>query len=384
MSGRFEQLKTRAGLLSARRLAELNRTPQRAPSRWEIVAYAALPVLLGLAGAFPTAALFLLPIILSLLYLCYRRLGIYLPLMCVISYGVLSLCFNFDILTVIFFCALVFGLFGVVMSCCVSPYLAGVAIAAAATVVGAIIGVAAVRISQNKSIGDIAAEYVISHENDSVIVFFARDYYASYTPSATESKLKPSDAGYDSEATAKLAEWAADDYTRYVWYYCIHYGGLFGCAAFFVATFINRRTLGAYDHGVTEKELVSSTRAMGGIRGKPIPIGEMKLPRVFLLCCVLPAFIASVVLYAVGGYDFLTSTVTHTFITLPAAFGCVTLLAFFAGLAKGKGRIVAYIAVCVVGAAAVLFPLVLFALSVLGLCDSVLDLRYWTRFIMSE
>lgn len=381
---RISQLKARVGYNTPERTAELNRVPNLSPSRWEMIAYLAAPILLGFAGAFPIAALFVMPIVLILLYLLYRRFGVYLPAFTVACYGVVSLCLNYDVLTVVYLCALFFGLFGIVVSSCISPYLACVATAAIMIAVGAIAGVAVVRLAERKSIGEIAAEYIVTHSDDAVISFFAADYYDALRPAANEIKLTGGDEGYTAAATEKFSEWARDEFTYYIWYYCLHYGGVFGAAAFFAAVLINRRTVSAYDIGVDENSLRRSTRAMGGVRVIPTTIAQMKLPRVFLLSCVLPAFVASIVLYFVGGYGFITSTITHTFITLPAAFGCYTLFAFFAGLFKGKARVAAHVVLIIFGVAAVVLPVLLFILGILGLCDSILDLRFWTRFIMEE
>lgn len=384
MNGRIAQIKARVGYNTPERIAELNRVPNRAPSRWEIIAYLATPCLLGVAGAFPVAAIIVMPAILVLLYLLYRRFGVYLPMFCVACYGAVSLSLNYDVLTVVYLFALFFGLIGIVVSCCVSPYLACVATAAIVLAIGAIAGVAVVRLAERKSIGDIASEYIAAHSDDAIIHFYATDYYDSRRPAANEEKLTPDDAGYEATVTARFSDWANDEFTHYIWYYCIHYGGVFGAAAFIVATLINRRTASAYDIGVNENALRSSTRAMGGVRVMPNTLAQMKLPRAFLLSCVLPAFVASIVLYFVGGYGFITSTITHTFITLPASFGCFTLFAFFAGLFKGRARTAAYVILGVLGVVAMIMPVVLFFLGILGLCDCIVDLRYWTKFIMEE
>jgi len=380
----FEQFKVKAGFASAERIARLRGVPSRPLSVWETCLYFALPALFLLVGFIPAAALFVLPEILALLYLLYRRFGIYFPLCCIGTYMLVALVLDYDILTVIYGVSLVVGLCGVVVGCCISPYLASVAMSAVLSAVGAVIGVAIVLAASGTGISATASSYVLSHGDDPMVNFFARDYYNSATVAPDEEKLLPDDEGYYAAALGAFAERAGEDTEHYIWYYCIHYGGVCGAFAFFVAAVVNKRTSSAYDVGATEDSLIKSTRALGGVRPPQTDIADMKLPRAFLLSCVLPAFIASVVLYAVGGYDFLTSTVTHTFVTLPGAFGCFTLLAFFVRFCKGRLKAVATAALVVLGVSATVLPIVLFVLAIIGICDCVIDIRHWVMYILSQ
>ncbi|MDE7107525.1 MAG: hypothetical protein K2O39_04305, partial [Clostridiales bacterium] len=200
------------------------------PSVCEILLYFIIPFLLIAAGAMPSTAILILPIVLPLLYLLYKRFGPYLPLGCIVFYGILSLSLNYDILTVVYCVTLFFAFCG--LAVCVqflpSQYLFAVAVAACFAALGAFGGVGIVRGAEGMPIGDIAARYVMNERADPVISYFARDYYDAEKPQLDEVKLKPTDKGYDEAATKSLSEWAKDDFGTYIWYYCIHCGAVLG------------------------------------------------------------------------------------------------------------------------------------------------------------
>ncbi len=185
----------------AQKSAALLRVPQRPVGVCELLSYVILPFLFIMAGAMPTAALPVMPAIIVLLYLLFRRFGAYFPVACVAGYAAVALTFNYDILTVIYSVALLFALVGLCLSAQCASYLAAAAVAALFSIVGAMSGVAVVRIAEGKPIADIAASYVIAESDDFVIDFFARDYYDNGVKlNVGETKLKPSDKGYK-EAT---------------------------------------------------------------------------------------------------------------------------------------------------------------------------------------
>lgn len=384
MSELFDLLKSRAGFASPERTAALRAVPAKRVPRREALLYAALPALFAVIGFYPVAAPFVLPELLALLYLLYRRFGIYLPLWCVGMYMLVSLVSDGDALTVIYGCGLVAGLLGTVVGCCIAPYLASAAMSAVTAALGAAVGVAIVLAASGVGLAATATDYVLEHGDDPIVGYFARDYYAAADVAPGEEKLLPGEPGYYGAALRAFAEAAGEETEHYIWYYCIHYGGVCGAFAFLVATAVNKRTSSAYDAGADEESLRKSTRAMGGVRPPQTDIADMKLPRTFLLCCVLPAFVASVTLYFVGGYDFLTSTVTHTFVTVPGAFGCFTLLAYFVRYLRGGARKVASVALVGLGVVATAVPIVFFVLGVIGLCDCILDIRHWTELILAE
>ena len=332
----------------------------------EVLLYLVVPLLLALAGILPSVALIILPVVLPLLYLLYRRFGPYLPIMCVVFYGILSLTLNYNILTVIFSLALFFAFCGLVISMQFnnSQYLLCATVAVCFAVVGAFAGVGIVRGAEGIPIGDVAAKYVLQERDDPVISFFARDYYdALKNPTPGKDKLKPGDEGYAEEAQQSLSEWAKDEYETYIWYYCIHYGAATALAGFVVAAGLNGKVKG-------KGNALFETR-----------LGDMKLPRAYLWTMALPATITGVVLGIIGGYGALSATIMHAFTSIPAAFGCYTLLGYFAALFSGKARVAAYIILAVIGIAAVLFPFALFLLSIFGVCDCILNLRFWTEYI---
>ncbi len=337
-----------------------------------------------MAGAMPSCALVVLPVILVYMYVFYRRFGIYFPLACAVAYGAAALVLNYDILTVVYFVSLLFAFCGLVASAQFSSYLACAVIAAAFAIAGALAGAGIVRLALSRPISDIAYEYVIAERNDPIIGFFAAEYYEDFKFDESEVKLDPSDKGYKKAAAVKLAEWARDEFEYYLWYYCIHYGAIIAVAAYLFSVPFNRRTSGCYDFYSCPQTLKKSVRTIGGVRTPPTAVADMRMPRAYLWTCVLPAALTGVVLEFIGGYDHLSATVMHLFVTVPSAFCFFTLLAFFASLFKGRARYVAYFALYIIGAAMMLFPIALFIGSVIGVCDCILNLRFWTRFIMED
>ena len=365
--------------------AELRAVPQRGVTVCETLLYALVPLLLVMAGAMPSAALCVLPVALALLYLLFRRFGVYLPLACIIGYGVTALTVNYDVLSVIFVVALFFAFCGLVAAVQCEHYLACAAVAAIVAVTGALLGAGIVRLAENKPVADIARDYAIAEYADPVIGFFAREYYEDYEPPVgTPPKKAPTDDGYAEDVAARFGDWAADEFGLYLWYYCIHYGAIFALAAFFFAVTVNRRTACYCDANATREELALSSRCMGGVRVCVTPVSQMRMPRAYLWAVVLPAAVASVILEFVGGYDMLSATVMHTFATVPSAFTCFTLLAYFASLFNGKARIAANTVLVMSGLCMLVFPMALFILSMFGLCDCILDLRFWTEFIRTD
>ena len=366
----------------AQKSAALLRVPQRPVGVCELLSYVILPFLFIMAGAMPTAALPVMPAIIVLLYLLFRRFGAYFPAACVAGYAAVALTFNYDILTVIYSVTLLFALVGLCLSAQCASYLAAAAVAALFSIVGAMSGVAVVRIAEGKPIADIAASYVIAESDDFVIDFFARDYYDNGVKlNVGETKLKPSDKGYKEATIGFFADWASDEMGEYVWYYCIHYGAIVAAAGFFFSLAVNRKTSSCRDACVTENSLRASTRALGGVRVMRTPVAQMKMPRAYLWTCVLPAMITGLVLQFVGGYSALAATCTHLFVTMPSAFSFITVATYFATLFRGKARVAAYIVLGAIAVAAAMFPVALFFFSVIGVCDCILDLRFWTEYI---
>lgn len=337
-----------------------------------------------MCGAMPSSALFFMPVILPLLYLLYRRFGIYFPLSCVCGYGAVSLVVNYDILTLGYFCFLVFAFSGLVLSAQFKTYLACAAIAAVCAVLGAAAGAGVIRLAENKPQADIVCAYIQSERDDPIISFTARRYYDSADIPEDIGKLEPSDDGYEAAATEYYAETVRDDLKEYLLYYCVHYGAVFGAVGYLLSVVINSRTSSCYDDGATQEKVRRSTRALGGAHAEATPISEMKFPRSYLWACLLPAVVAGIVLEFVGDFSALSATIMHAFVTLPTALCFYTLGAFFASLFKGKARVAAHVVLYLIGAAMVVFPLALFICSLVGVCDVILNLRFWTRFIKED
>ncbi|MBD5131084.1 MAG: hypothetical protein HDT28_00585 [Clostridiales bacterium] len=365
-------------------LAELRRVPQYAVPVYELLSYALVPLFLIMAGAMPSSALMLMPIILPMLYLLYRRFGLYLPLGCVIAYGACALTLNYDILTVIYSVALFFGLCGLTLSAQFPHYLACAAIAAISAVSGALVGVGIVRLVAGVPIAEIATNYASAEYADPIIGWLARSYYNGLDLPIDIPKLMPTDAGYTDAVKQFFGEYAGEEFGPYIWYYCLHFGGVTGGVGFVLSVIINRRTASFNDFGTTEAELKLSTRALGGVRVMTTPLSQMSMPRSYLWSCVLPAALAGIVLEFVGGFEALAATFMHAFATLPSALTCFALLVYFSSLFKGKAKIAATVVVAVIGVVMVIFPMALFILSMIGLCDCILNLRWWTEFIMKD
>ena len=376
---------------------KVNKTPirrirQRRPTVCELLLYAVLPFLLAMAGIMPTTAIVVLPFVFPLLYLLFRRFGIYLPLSCIFAYGIFSLSINYDVLTVVYFVTLFFAFCGLVLSQQATPYLKRIAIAAVVAVAGMLIGVGIVRLAEGVPIGDIAARFVYSHQSDSVVSVLAKAYYDDVKLPVGTVKLAHGDPGYFAAALECFAEYVKDTLSVEFWYYCIHCGFLLAVIGFVIADVVNRRTMGVFD--IVEigeadnpseicERLKSSTLALGGVRGD-VKLSQMKMPRAFLWTMALPVTVAGIILSLVGDYGMLTATFMHMFVTLPSAFSCFCLLAYFAELFKGKARIVAFVVLGLIGIVAVVFQMALFILSILGVCDCILNIRFWTEFIRTD
>ncbi len=347
----------------------------------EMLLYLVLPFLLIMAGAMPSAAVAVMFFILPILYLLYRRFGIYMPFSCVVCYGVLSLILNYDILTVIYFVTLMFMLAGLAAAV-QFKYLPALAICVVTSVVGGFIGIGIVCGAEGESIGDIAARYVVAEYDDPVIGYLARDYYDGSDPVPGEKKLKRGDEGYDAAVKKDFADYIKNDNAMYVWYDCIHICALVAFVGLLSATAINRRTFGPNDTEFIMDKPV--TRALGGVAKPVTAVSDMKMPRAFLWTFALPSTVAGIILGLVGGYNVLSATITHAFVTVPCAFGCFTLFAFFASLFNGRVRVAAYAVLALIGVAAIIFPFALFIMSILGVCDCILNLRFWTMFIKED
>ena len=73
--------------MTAKRIkVNIRRVAQRRPTVCELLLYAVLPFMLAMAGVMPTTAIVVLPFAFPLLYLLFRRFGIYLPLSCIAAY----------------------------------------------------------------------------------------------------------------------------------------------------------------------------------------------------------------------------------------------------------------------------------------------------------
>lgn len=370
---------------------KLRRIPQRTISAYETLSCAILPFLLIMCGAMPSSALFIMPISLCLLFVLYRRFGLYFPIACVIGYGTVSLAINYDILTVIYALGLLFGLCGLVLALQFPNYLACAVISAVVAIMGALAGVGIVRLAENKPIAEIAAAYVVAEREDPLIGYFSQNYYKDLKLPPDIEKLEPTDPDYELAAAQSFGEWAEDEFGEYAWYYCIHFGTVFGIVGYMIALWLAQRTASCYDFATSPEraaheadKLKNSTRALGGICLSRTPVREMRMPRSYLWACVLPTAVVGIVLEIIGGYDYLSATLMHLFVTLPSAFACFTLLVFFVTLFKGKARIAASIVLCLIGVVAVLFPIALFVLSLVGVSDCIINIRFWTKFIMSD
>ncbi len=332
----------------------------------------------------PSTALFLMPFILPLLYLTYRRLGAALPFSCVGFYGLISLTVNYDILTVVYFVFLGFALAGAIAAAQLKPYLLCMTVAAVFAIIGAGVGFGIVRLAEGVPLGDVASEYVCAENDDPFIRFLARNHYESIEIPQEIGRVQPDEAGYDEAVTDFYSDYVKKEIGSYAPYICVHYAGLLGLLTYFISVAAGVRTASPYDIDITEKEIALSSRCMGGIRREVVPISGMRFPRTYLWAVLLPAIVASALLDFVGGYDALSATIMHAFITLPTAAAFVALGAYFASLFGGRGKIVAYVVFYIVCAAMVVFPLALFICSIIGLCDIILNLRFWTEFIRDD
>lgn len=362
----------------------LRAVPQRAPSAVEILSYAFLPLLFIMIGAMPMSGFILMPFTLPMLYLMFRRFGFFPPFFCIVFYGLLSLLFNYDILSVFYICFLAFGFFGLVGAMQTKPYLLCALLVSLCCFSGVLVGAGIVRLAEKKPIGEVAAEYVLSEREDPFLRVILEYFYEHDDVPEDMGKVEKDNPEYSLKAAEYAAKFIADDMKLYLPYYCLHFGAVYGAVGYFFAIFLNGRTCSPYDVGANEDNVKRSVRSLGGILPEKRRIEHMTLPRSFLWVCLLPAFVVTLILEFVGDFDPLSSFIMHAFVTLPGAFGFFTLLCYFSSLFSGKTKIAANIFFGIIAAVAVYIPVVLFFCSMVGICDSILNLRYWTRFLTEE
>lgn len=363
-----------------KRTDELLHVPQKRQSPFEIALYSLVPLLLIMAGAMPSTAVFIVPFVLPLLYLLYRRFGMYLPFCCVLFYGVFALVFNYDLITIVSVSFLLFALFGLVFSLWLKHYLLCVTVAALFAVAGMGVGVGLVRAASGEPLEATCIEYFQAESDDAVIAHYIESAYDGAELPSSVVKLERGDEGYDEAVYAYIDTFVETEFLPYVPYYCLHIGAVYALVAFLLASALNGNTSCALDHGAVSSRLPSSTRCLGGTRPS-VRLSAMKIPRAYLWSVALPALVVSVILDIVGGFDILSATVMHAFVTLPSAFAFFTLLLYFASLFKGRANVAATCVAVVVVAVNVIFPVVMFFCSVVGLCDVILDLRRVTEYL---
>ncbi|MCI9404269.1 MAG: hypothetical protein HFJ22_02345 [Clostridia bacterium] len=375
-----DHIKSAAAFGKARRehARALSAVPQRKATPTETVVYALLPPTLIAAGAMPSTGIFFMPGALCLCYLLYRRFGALMPLFTIAFYGVFSLCFNYDVLSVAYLVFLLVAFGGLAYAAQYGSFMTAVTLAAVTAVAGAALGAATVRLVEGEPLSEVAARYVTAEIDDPFVNFLARTEYDGAR--RMDDKLRPGDAGYKQAYTEYFSQFVRDEAEAYTVYNCVHFGALFGAIGFLFAVSLNRRSSSCEDMYSTRETLADSVRSLGGA-ARTCAIRDMRVPRTYLWTCLLPALVAAVALSIAGGLNAATATVTHTFITLPSAFAFVTLMFYFASLSRG---IIPRILLGLALAAVAVFPVALFVVSAAGVCDVILNLRYWVEFLRKE
>lgn len=356
--------------------------PQKKVPLWELAVYMLLPAALVSAGIFPLIGIIIMPIALVLLYFVYRRYGIYLPIFVIAAYDSMSLTLNYNVMTVVYACFISTAFLGLVFAVQFKKYLLRAVIVYVMCVVGALGGCGVVALTENSSVAEVASSYVVAHADEPFFDGLIRSLYESGDVSKDE-RVEADDPDYKNAATEYAAEHIREEAEGYVPYYCIHFGGIIALIAFFGAAIINNMTVSPFDENVTEKQICFSTRSLGGVHRDGISVRDMRIPRLYLLIFVLPAFIASIILGIAGGLDNVSATVMHAFVTVPSEFAFITLAAYIATLFNGKGRIIALIVLGLLFAANV-FSVVFLVCSIFGVCDTILNIRYWLGYLSSE
>ncbi len=326
----------------------------------------------------PSTGIFFMPGALCLCYLLYRRFGALMPLFTIAFYGVFSLCFNYDVLSVAYLVFLLVAFGGLAYAAQCGSFMTAVTLAAVTAVAGAALGAATVRLVEGEPLSEVAARYVTAEIDDPFVNFLARTEYDGAR--RMDDKLRPGDAGYKQAYTEYFSQFVRDEAEAYTVYNCVHFGALFGAIGFLFAVSLNRRSSSCEDMYSTRETLADSVRSLGGA-ARTCAIRDMRVPRTYLWTCLLPALVAAVALSIAGGLNAATATVTHTFITLPSAFAFVTLMFYFASLSRG---IIPRILLGLALAAVAVFPVALFVVSAAGVCDVILNLRYWVEFLRKE
>ena len=341
-----------------------------------------LPAALIAAGIIPLVGILLMPGALVLLYLLYRRFGMYLPVFVIVAYGVLSLTLNYDVISLVLVCFLSAAFFSLVFAMQFKPYLLRAGIALVVFSLAMWLGCGIVSLTEKASVPDVAASYVSERSGVPFFNRFIRSVYLNGDVDIDE-RIQEDNPEFMSAATEYTEQYIKDELNGYVPYYCIHFGAAFGLIAFFAATLINSYTASPFDDNVTEKNIKLSSRALGGAYRDGIAMRDMRLPRLYLLIFVLPALISCIIMSIAGGLEAQTATVMHACITMPSEFAFVTLATYIATLFTGKGRVIA-VTVLSILLLANAFSIVLLVCSIFGVCDCILNLRYWINYLSSD
>lgn len=356
--------------------------PQKKVPLWEFVLYMLLPVALVFAGIFPLIGIIIMPIALVLLYFLYRRYGIYLPIFVIASYDVLSLTLNYNVMTVVYACFISVSFLGLVFAMQFKKYLLRATIVYVLCVVGALGGCGIVALTEDAPVAEVAASYVVTHSDEPFFDGLIRSLYENGDVDRDE-RVDEDNPEYKEAATEYAYNHILEETEGYTPYYCLHFGGIIALIAFFAATVMNYMLVSPLDENTEVKQINNSTRCLGGAYRDGIKVRDMRLTRWYLLIFVLPTFIASVVLGIAGGLDNVSASVMHAFVTVPSEFAFVTLAVYIATLFNGKGRIIALIVLGLIFAANV-FSVVFLVCSIFGVCDTILNIRYWIGYLSSE
>ncbi|MCH5351086.1 MAG: hypothetical protein J1F39_03860 [Clostridiales bacterium] len=356
--------------------------PQKKVPLWELVLYMLAPAALIAAGYFPLIGILLMPVALVLLYFTYRRFGLYLPLFAIVSYGTLSLTLNYNVMSVVYVCFVSVAFIGLVFAVQLKKYLLRAAVVYVMCVLGAFGGCGVVALTEHASVAEVTASYVSAHADEPFFDGLIRSLYENGDVDRDE-RVDEDDPDYKKVATEYAAEHVLEETEGYVLYYCLHFGGIIALIAFFFAALINGLTASPFDENVTEKEINNSRRALGGAYRDGIKIRDMRFPRMYLLVFLLPAFIASIILGIAGRLENVSATVMHAFVTVPSEFAFISLAVYIATLFNGKGRIAALTVLALIFAANV-FAVVFLVCSIFGVCDTILNIRYWIGYLSRD
>lgn len=299
------------------------------------------------------AVILLLPMVCGAYYAYSKRW--YISLVPIVLYSVAAFAFNYDDLLFIIVPTLVIGFTVTAVSVeKLGKYKLGASLAAGGFILACVLSVMTLGLARGKSGDELVKEYVASGKDNVIVTLLAERAYEKGVDK--EHRLGKSDENYTSAALEYYGNELKIDAAKYLLYYLTGFGAEVGIGAYLLCLIMRRKLSSA--SGAKERT----------------PIKLMRLDRKYLLACVLPALVFSLV-GLIPDASPLVATVFNLLVTVPCAYAGLTLIIYAAALFKGKARIPAFIVAALILVACGIFPIGTLVLSAAGFGDAAIPLR---------